>query len=91
MKSVYTAQNSIDAHLVKGLLSNHGIDALVTGDFLQGGLGELPAFGLVEVRVSPQDESRARAIIHAFETDDGFAGDFNASRDDGTPDGKFEA
>lgn len=91
MKSVYTAQNSIDAHLVKGLLANHGIDARVTGDFLQGAMGELPAFGLVEVRVSATDESRARAIIHAFETDDGFAGDFNDSMDDGPEDGEFEA
>ena len=86
MKSVYRAQNSLDAHLVKGLLQNHGIDATVLGDFLQGAIGELPAFGMVEVRVPPADEAEARAIIKAFETDEGFSGDFN-----GDVDGEFEA
>lgn len=86
MKSVYSAQNSMDAHLVKGLLQNHGIEAMVLGDFLQGGIGELPAFGMVEVRVPPADEAEALAIIKAFETDEGFAGDFN-----GDIDGEFEA
>lgn len=78
MKSVYTAQNSIDAHLVRGLLESRGIDAVVTGDYLQGGIGELPAFGLVEVRVAAEDEGRARGIIHEFETGE-------------TPDGELEA
>lgn len=86
MKSVYQAQNSLDAHLVKGLLQNHGIDAHVFGDFLQGALGELPAFGMVEVHVPPDDEAEARAIIKAFETDEGFSGQF-----DGSADGEFEA
>jgi len=31
-----------DAHLVRGLLQSHGIDAIVRGDFLTGGWGELP-------------------------------------------------
>lgn len=86
MKTVYKAQNSLDAHLIKGLLQNHGIEAIVLGDFLQGGIGELPAFGLVEVHVNSADEAEARAIINAFETDEGFSGDF-----DGNIDGEFEA
>jgi hypothetical protein len=31
-----------EAHLVRGLLESHGIDAVVRGDFLTGGWGELP-------------------------------------------------
>ncbi|HEX6928786.1 MAG TPA: DUF2007 domain-containing protein [Gammaproteobacteria bacterium] len=68
MKTVYTAQHSIDAHVVRGLLESHGIDAIVTGDYLQGGIGELPALGIVEVRVAEQDMAEARSIIEVFQT-----------------------
>ncbi|HEX7046757.1 MAG TPA: DUF2007 domain-containing protein [Gammaproteobacteria bacterium] len=68
MKTVYIAQHSIDAHLVRGLLGSHGIDAIVTGDYLQGGIGELPAFGTVEVRVAEADMAEARRIIEIFQT-----------------------
>lgn len=68
MKTVYLAQNSLDAHVVRGLLESRGVSAFVSGDFLQGGIGELPAFGIVEVRVADRDAEAARAIVHAFET-----------------------
>jgi len=68
MKTVYIAQHSIDAHVVRGLLENHGIDAIVMGDYLQGGIGELPAFGVIEVRVDDDDEHEARRIVQSFET-----------------------
>lgn len=31
-----------EAHLIRGFLQSHGIDAIVRGDFLTGGWGELP-------------------------------------------------
>lgn len=68
MKTVYIAQHSIDAHVVRGLLESHGIHAIVTGDYLQGGIGELPAFGIVEVRVAENDMAEARSIIETFQT-----------------------
>lgn len=68
MKSVFQAGNTIEAHLIKGLLEAEGIDAWVAGDYLQGGIGQLPALGLVEVRVASEDAGRARAIIHEYET-----------------------
>lgn len=68
MKTVYIAQHSIDAHVVRGLLESHGIDAIVIGDYLQGGIGELPAFGIVEVRVPEPDFAEARSIIEVFQT-----------------------
>ena len=78
MKSVFSASHSIEAHLVKGLLEANGIAAMVAGDFLQGGIGELPAFGCCEVRVAPEHERAARAIIHEYETGE-------------APDGELEA
>ncbi|HEX7031348.1 MAG TPA: DUF2007 domain-containing protein [Gammaproteobacteria bacterium] len=68
MKTVYIAEHSIDAHLVRGLLESHGIGAIVIGDYLQGGIGELPAFGIVEVRVAERDMNDARRIIETFRT-----------------------
>lgn len=78
MKSVFSAQHSIEAHLVKGMLESYGIEAMVAGDHLQGGIGELPAFGVCEVKVAPEDEKRARAIIHEYQTGE-------------SPDGELEA
>ena len=42
MKRVHNARHMAEAHFVRGFLESHGIDALVRGDFLTGGWGELP-------------------------------------------------
>jgi Putative prokaryotic signal transducing protein len=42
MKRVHNARHMTEAHLIRGLLESHGIDALVRGDLLTGGWGELP-------------------------------------------------
>lgn len=63
MRCVYQAGNSIDAHLVRGALEHHGIPAWVFGDYLTGGIGELPVFGLVEVRVADDRHAEAEAFV----------------------------
>ena len=42
MKRVHNARHMTEAHLVRGLLESHAIAAVVRGDFLTGGWGELP-------------------------------------------------
>lgn len=42
MKRVHNARHMTEAHLIRGFLESHGIDAIVRGDFLTGGWGELP-------------------------------------------------
>lgn len=54
MHLLYKADQSIDAHLLKGLLLQQGIIAQVQGDLLAGATGELPAYGLVHLWV-PDD------------------------------------
>lgn len=71
METVYRAQHSIDAHVIRGLLESRGVDAYVTGEFLQGGAGGLPAFGMVEVKVAAADAALAREIIRAVHDDTG--------------------
>lgn len=42
MKRVHNAQHGAEAHLIRGYLESHGIEAVVRGDLLAGGWGELP-------------------------------------------------
>lgn len=69
MKIVYRAENIIDANLVKGLLEREGIQAFVNGSYLQGGVGELPATGLVHVSVADGDFEVARTVVDRYEHD----------------------
>ncbi|MGQ0442380.1 MAG: putative signal transducing protein [Methylophilaceae bacterium] len=68
MITVYNASNSIEAHLIKNLLEQQAIIAYVFGDFLQGGVGEIPAMGLVTVNVSDSDYTKAKAIVDAWDS-----------------------
>jgi hypothetical protein len=67
MKKVYTATNSADAHIIKGLLEQRGIFAVVDGHYLQGGVGELPAGGFVSVSVNDLDYVVAARIVEKFD------------------------
>ncbi|MDP1675159.1 MAG: DUF2007 domain-containing protein [Burkholderiales bacterium] len=42
MKRVHNARHGAEAHLIRGYLESHGIQAVVRGDLLAGGWGELP-------------------------------------------------
>ncbi len=63
MQIVYEPDNLIEAHLVKGLLAQVGIEAWVRGEHLLGAMGELPAIGLLAVMVGDGDALRAREVI----------------------------
>ena len=66
MITVYNASNSIEAYLIKNLLEQQEIPAYVFGDYLQGGVGEIPAIGLVTVNVSDSDYTKAKEIVDAW-------------------------
>lgn len=66
MITVYNAANSIEAHLIKNLLEQQEIPAYVFGDYLQGGVGEIPAIGLVTVNVSNSDYAKAKEFVDAW-------------------------
>lgn len=63
MQVVYEAAHSLDAHLIAGILRQANIPAHIAGEFLQGGAGELPAFGLIRVMVETAHAAAARALI----------------------------
>lgn len=43
MKCVYFARHGADAHLIRDFIESCGIAASVRGEWLSGGIGELPA------------------------------------------------
>ena len=68
MKIVYRAENIIDANLVKAALAEAGIQAFVSGEYLTGAVGQLPALDLVTVMVAEPDLERAAPIAEAIDT-----------------------
>ena len=64
MKTVLHALNSLEAHVIKGLLESEGIASNIQGEFLQGAMGELPANGLIRVVVDEDDYEQASDVIN---------------------------
>ncbi len=66
MKPLHTARHATEAHLVRGYLEAQGISAIVRGEYLAGGIGELPA-GLCKVWIVHDDEfARADDLLQQF-------------------------
>lgn len=87
MRTVYEAANQIDAHLVRHALEDAGIPAFVRGEALLGGVGELPACGLVAVCVPDAAWPDADALVRSLPLVVGEA----RERDDPWPAGATEA
>ncbi|MDH5395418.1 MAG: DUF2007 domain-containing protein [Gammaproteobacteria bacterium] len=68
MIKIYTAQNSLEANIVKGMLEANDIPAYIEGEYLQGAIGELAAINYVFVSVDQENENKALRIIHEYET-----------------------
>jgi hypothetical protein len=67
MHTVYRAENLFDAHLVKDALEAEGIPAFIAGEYLTGGIGQLPAMDYIEVRVPESGLDAATSIVRAVE------------------------
>lgn len=67
MKTAYDASSNIEAHLVMHQLQQAGIEATIQGEYLQGGIGELPAAGNIRVVVPAKDVAEARHVIADWE------------------------
>jgi len=69
VKIVYRAENIIDANLVKAALTDAGIQAFISGEYLTGGVGTLPALDLVTVMVAEPDFERAASIAEGIDAE----------------------
>ncbi|MGA0586881.1 putative signal transducing protein [Dyella sp. KRB-257] len=63
MHIAYRAETLIDAHLVKDALERAEIPAFVTGEYLTGGVGQLPAMDYVLVMVPESARAAAAAVV----------------------------
>jgi len=64
---IYSAADITEAHIVRGMLEAHGIEAHVGGHYLQGGVGELAAMDFASVHVENEFEQDARKIVEQYE------------------------
>ncbi|WMW81466.1 DUF2007 domain-containing protein [Undibacterium cyanobacteriorum] len=67
LKKVYDASNPIEAHMLCDLLTQQGIQAFIEGEHLQGGIGDLPAMGLVRVVVGEEQFAEAIKLVAEWE------------------------
>jgi hypothetical protein len=66
VKQVHVAKHAAEAHLVKGFLESHGIAAVVRGEFLTSGWGDLPA-DVCSVWITDGSQfGRANELLIAF-------------------------
>lgn len=63
MECIYEARHGFEAQLLRDVLAQEGIEAEVRGEHLQGAVGDLPALGLVQLRVAPEQAAAARAVL----------------------------
>jgi hypothetical protein len=67
MRTLYEASNSLEAHMILNLLEMQGLSGRIDGEFLQGGVGELPAAGVVRVMVDEEDYPAAKEIVNRWD------------------------
>ena len=67
-KKLYSASNTTEAHLIKGILENADIETILLGEDLSIGVGELPVDVLqVTIKVNKLKYSEALEIISNYE------------------------
>jgi len=70
MRQVHVAKHAPEAHIVKGLLESNGIAAVIRGEFLTGGWGELPV-DVCSVWIADDAQyERAQSVLAAFFRDE---------------------
>ena len=67
MHTVYRAANLFDAHLVKDALEAEGIPAFISGEYLTGAVGQLPAMDFIAVMVPESSLAAADGIVREVE------------------------
>ena len=67
MRQVFEASDMLEAHVVKGLLQQEGVTGFIQGEYLQGGIGDLPVSGTVRIDVNNEDFDQAKLIIKQWE------------------------
>jgi len=68
MKRLCRAANLPEAHILRGLLEQAGIETMVFNEHAQGGVGQLPVMDAwPELWVGEADAARAAAVLEEFQ------------------------
>lgn len=67
MRVVYHAESIVDAHLVKDALDNAGVPCFINGEYLTGGIGQLPARDFLTVSVPDVCVDAAAPVVREIE------------------------
>lgn len=70
MKIIYSPVNAVEARLLQDILQQEGITTYISGEYLQGGMGELPVMGLINLLVEDDEQYRAERVIRSWERGD---------------------
>lgn len=68
MVIIYNARDTTEAHIIRGMLEAHGIEAYVNGYYLQGGIGELAAHDFASVSVTENDADHAQKLVKEYDS-----------------------
>lgn len=68
MQIIYRAENLFDAHLVKDALEAGEIPAFISGEYLTGAVGQLPAMDYIAVMVPESSVPLAQSIVSEVES-----------------------
>ncbi|WP_373184996.1 DUF2007 domain-containing protein [Halopseudomonas sp.] len=67
MLCAYRPGDMSEAQLLRQLLTDHNINCHISGEYLQGGIGELPAADLLGLWVPAEDLGLARELINDWQ------------------------
>lgn len=67
MKKVFRTADYMEAQIVNALLQNEGFAVESNGDFLVGGLGELPAADVYILRIPENQYTQAAKLIKDYQ------------------------
>ncbi|WP_213875695.1 DUF2007 domain-containing protein [Pseudomonas sp. dw_358] len=66
MRRVYEPESLIEAQMLIGMLASEGVHAYLSGGDLMGGVGDLPALGLLSLNVDNDQADQARQLIAEY-------------------------
>ncbi|MDY0205435.1 MAG: DUF2007 domain-containing protein [Pseudomonas sp.] len=67
MQRIHEPADLMEAQMLISMLSSEGIQVYLQGADLVGGMGELPALGLLALMVSDEDVQHARELISSYQ------------------------
>ena len=70
MKQVFWGNTDLESRIIAHLLEDEGIKTNLSGQYLSGASGELPAYNMTRVMIlDDEDYDRARSLIEKWQKD----------------------